>query len=164
MSTRKPDPKKTANDETALLRARCKALETELVTKSARLEELDAKHTKLLAELKRRASGLPLLSRMVGIVLEMHGKDTAGRALLIAVAKAITEMREFNRGDALPGDDEDKSAPAASTDDMLRRYGDGEPGTLRGLSTPTDFAERVADALRKEPLRVRIDNAEPVKA
>lgn len=86
------------------LRLRLKTAEDALADRERTLSDLLFKHSKLTAELARRASGLPILADLVGVALRMHGKDTAGRTILVAIGKAINEMRAFNGGDALPTD------------------------------------------------------------
>jgi len=119
MATKKPTTP-TAPNEVTLLRARCKALETELASTAKERDSLSARHGSLVAELRRRGSGLPILARLVDVVIEMHGKDTAGRTILIGVAKTIAEMRAFNGSDELPGRDEIAA-------DLLYQYGRGKP-------------------------------------
>lgn len=106
------------------LRLRLKTAEDALAESDRRLSDLLTKHSKLTAELARRASGLPILADLVGVALRMHGKDTAGRTVLQAIEKAIREMRAFNGGDALPTDGAQAVATAAN--EVLRSYGAGE--------------------------------------
>jgi len=129
MSTKKAPKTETlradiAPDDLVRLRLRLKTAEKALVESEQALSDLLTKHSKLTAELARRASGLPILADLVGVALRMHGKDTAGRTVLQAIEKAIREMRAFNGGDALPTDGAQAVATAAN--EVLRSYGAGE--------------------------------------
>ncbi len=135
-STKNESPRgDISHDDLQRLRLRLKTTEDALAESESRLSDLLTRHSKLTAELARRASGLPILGDLVGVALRMHGKDTAGRTILVAIGKAIAEMRAFNGGDALPTDGAGATAQpmtgpggyASAISEAMKSYGGGEP-------------------------------------